>query len=809
MHAVIAAIIAGILYAFKRRIIMNVKLKKAVRNLRINPARTALVIFALFIGLWGIGSIIVSYIILTNDLNENFLKTKPFHVALTSKNFDRLSLAAFRDRAEVESAEFRDLSKERIEILPNRWVPLWIFGVENFNNLNLAEFYHEEGKKVADPGTMLIERDGQKISNLKLGSVARVRAGDAKLIEVPITGLTFDPVQAPTSQEHFIYSYVDKKTYMNITGKAANERLVFRLKNVNTKQDIQTMVKTIFHDFGVLGITVDRVIIPKLNEHPHQWQLNTLLFLEGSIGFLAFLMGAVLVWQLMGAILARQVRQIGVLKAIGASRVQVFEIYLTMVLLLGIAASVIGIPLAVISGYAFADFVSGQLNFNILTKKLPIHMYLYLIAAGILLPILASLPALLKGTKVTVHDAINDYGIQQNKDGNRVGAVARLPLSNSMVLALRNTMRRKKRLAITIITMALGVAIFSTGFNVQQPIIKLLAETRTALKYDVQLMLKDPLPIEQALSPFASIDNVSRIETRGGGKGVIQTNTIETTDEATVFALPWDTEMLALEVIQGRWLQATDEPEIVVNQKVLESFDNPVLGEYYTLNIKGMLLKVKLVGIVEEFALERIYIDKSVYDKSFGTGQLVKSLMFVAKDNDYDKILTLEGDIEKAIGPSILSVGNIESQTGRMQVLYDHLNVILVMLLSMALLVLVVGSLGMASAMSINVMERTREIGVLRAIGATPKMIYGLFVTEGMVISIAGIVLGLLLSWPLSTVAAGFFGDLILNYPLKFALSNLGIVITLVVTLTFGWLASRIPAVKAIRVSTREALSYE
>ena len=144
-----------------------------------------------------------------------------------------------------------------------------------------------------------------------------------------------------------------------------------------------------------------------------------------------------------------------------------------------------------------------------------------------------------------------------------------------------------------------------------------------------------------------------------------------------------------------------------------------------------------------------------------------------------------------------------------MQVLYDHLNVILAMLLSMALLVLVVGSLGMASAMSINVMERTREIGVLRAIGATPKMIYRLLVTEGMVISVVSIVLGLLLAWPLSIVAADFFGDLILNSPLNFAFSNLGLGITFVVTLTFGWLASRIPAVKAIRVSTREALSYE
>ena len=66
---------------------MNPRLKKAINDLRLNPSRTLLVIFALTIGLWGVGSILVSYFILTNDLNENFSRTAPFHVALTSKDF--------------------------------------------------------------------------------------------------------------------------------------------------------------------------------------------------------------------------------------------------------------------------------------------------------------------------------------------------------------------------------------------------------------------------------------------------------------------------------------------------------------------------------------------------------------------------------------------------------------------------------------------------------------------------------------------------------------------------------------------------
>jgi ABC-type lipoprotein release transport system permease subunit len=80
-----------------------------------------------------------------------------------------------------------------------------------------------------------------------------------------------------------------------------------------------------------------------------------------------------------------------------------------------------------------------------------------------------------------------------------------------------------------------------------------------------------------------------------------------------------------------------------------------------------------------------------------------------------------------------------------------------------------------------------------------------------MMVSIVSILLGLLFAWPLSVVASVFFGNLMLGNggALRFAFSNTGFVITLVTTLAFGWLASRIPARKAVNVPTREALSYE
>ena len=184
--------------------------------------------------------------------------------------------------------------------------------------------------------------------------------------------------------------------------------------------------------------------------------------------------------------------------------------------------------------------------------------------------------------------------------------------------------------------------------------------------------------------------------------------------------------------------------------------------------------------------------------------------MFVSKDKRYDKVMELKSEIEAAIAPSDLNILYVMSQAERVKVIYDHLNIILTIIVVLSLLVLIVSALGMASATGISILERTREIGVLRAIGATPKMIFQLFAAEGMITSIASILLGMLLAWPLSMAASVFFGKLMLGdgAALRYVFSGEGFVITLATTLVFGWLASRVPARRAIQITTRDALAY-
>lgn len=787
---------------------MNMTFKKALSDLRSSPGQTLLAVLALAIGLWGVGGILVSYTILTNDLNENFTRTRPAHAVLASKDFGRLDLAALRTRPEIESAEFRDLSMQRIEVHPNDWIPLWLFGVEDFDKPALALIYSEKGTKVPAPGTMLIERDGRLVSNLDIGSRARVRAGQ-RVHEVPVTGISFDPAQAPATQDHFIYAYVDKQTYAAITGEPRDQRLILRFGDVRTRKDVQAAVDRLLGNFQSLGIQVTTANIPKFNEHPHQWQLNTLLFLQGGIGLLAFLMGAVLVSQLMASILAKQVRQIGIVKAIGASRRQVLTIYLSMVLVLGVSAGVIAIPLAVSSGYAFSYFVAGKLNFEILTLHLPVLLYLALIAVSLLLPIMLSLPAIMKGINVSVHNALSDCGIALDVTST-TEKVSALWMPRGLLLAIRNSFRQKRRLTITVVTMAIGVAIFNTGFNVQASLVTMLEDLNNSMKHDVQVVLGDQIPRERAVSVFSAIGNVDRIETWNGGRGELQSQVVATSGGVGIVALPYDTDLFRPRVIAGRWLQRSQPPEVVMNRQALDLYGNPAIGSRLSLEIGGHSLAVKLVGVVEELEKSKIYIDQAQYDAFANPDHYINSLMFVSKDKRYSKVMELKRDIEAAIAPSDLNVLYVMSQAERVKVVYDHLNIILTIVVVLSLLVLIVSAMGMASATGITILERTREIGVLRAIGATPKMIFQLFAAESMITSTASILLGTLLAWPLSMGASVFFGNLMLGdgAALRYVFSGEGFVITLATTLVFGWLASLIPARRAIQISTREALTY-
>ncbi|MFV8752313.1 ABC transporter permease [Nannocystaceae bacterium ST9] len=764
---------------------MNYQVLKAWTDVKAGGGRSLLVLFALILGVWGLGSVAVAYGVLSRDLRSNFEGTMPPHAVVTLAEPGGLDLDALRRRPDIESAELRDLAMLRIEVHPGEWIPLWLFGVQDFQAVELARIVGQDGAAEPRSGAMLIERNGRLVSNLDSGSIARVRSGSRRL-EIPIDGIVFDPAQAPATQDHFIYAYTDARSFAAMTGEASGRRLLLRFRDVASKPEVEHALAQLRATWPSDGPAIASVVVPAFLEHPHQWQLDMLIAIIGSIGLLAFLLGSVLVSQIVGALVASQVRQIGIMKALGATRARVVGLFALYLLVFAVASGLVGIPLALLTGYRFSAFCAGILNFEILTTRAPAEVLALLVVTALMLPFSFAAPSLMRAGGISVREALGE--------------------SKPRVRA-----RLSRRVATTIATTALGVAIFSTGFNVRQSLFEFVTTTRDSMRHDVQVVLDEPMDEAAFRAVFADVAGIEAVEAWTGGKGELQSRVASTDEAVGIVALPLDSRMLAASMSEGRWLGSLVEPEIVANQAALERLGMPRVGDPLTIRVGGQPRHATLVGVIEEFDRPKIYVVNHIYAAWANPEQLVNTLLFAAEDDDFAGVMALKRAIEQAVDSSELDVLYVMSQAERAKIIVDHLNIILVTLLVLAFLVLSVSALGMASAMSISVMERTREIGVMRAIGATPARVVRIFVGEGMAASMAGLVLGLALSWPLSRVAAKLFGTLMLGEGgvLRFAFSPVGFAITLVTSIGFAYLASRLPASVAGRLSVREALAYE
>ena len=135
--------------------------------------------------------------------------------------------------------------------------------------------------------------------------------------------------------------------------------------------------------------------------------------------------------------------------------------------------------------------------------------------------------------------------------------------------------------------------------------------------------------------------------------------------------------------------------------------------------------------------------------------------------------------------------------------------VIIILLMIMTLILAVVGSLGLTGTMSLNVIERTREIGVMRAYGASSAAISRIVVVEGLLIGMMSWILAIGLSMPISVVLARVIGLSFMDYPMSATISPGGIFAWALLVIFISILASLFPALRAVRLTVTQVLAYE
>jgi putative ABC transport system permease protein len=532
----------------------------------------------------------------------------------------------------------------------------------------------------------------------------------------------------------------------------------------------------------------------------------------GVLGTLSLVLSGFLVVNTVNAVLAQQISQIGVMKAVGATARRVVRVYLVMVLIYGMMAVIVAVPLAAVAAQALAGALLSILNIEVGRLEFVPRAVVVQLAVGLVVPALAALWPVISGARITVRQAISTYGLGADF-GN--GLIDKLishirGLPRPLALSLRNTFRRKGRVALTQTTLIIAGAMFMGVMSTSSSLSYTLDRLFGAYNFDVWMILDNAQRFEHVEAVASSVPGVTGSEMMMVSSGRLDLGGNRKRDISFWGVLP-NSPTFKPTMTAGRWLQANDQNVMVLNQKLAQDEGLKVgdrvnvhfgEGNDSTWEIVGLLVDINNQG--RTTFVPRDTLARALHQPNQG------SMIWITTDrHDSAYQDTIEKRLRAALEANSIHTNFSITSARNIQLNMNQFNILTSLLLTMSVLAGMVGSLGLMGTMSINVLERSKEIGVMRAIGARSSAIIGIFVVEGVILGLLSTVFSIPLSYPGSQLFSDAFGNLLLKAPLNFRYSIVGLFVWMGVIVVLSALASLWPAWRAARISVRETLAYE
>jgi putative ABC transport system permease protein len=396
-------------------------------------------------------------------------------------------------------------------------------------------------------------------------------------------------------------------------------------------------------------------------------------------------------------------------------------------------------------------------------------------------------------------------------------------------LAIKNLRKRKLRSWLTIIGIVVSIAVIFT-------LISLSLGLREAINEQFKILGTDKLFINSKAvdlgvgnsgSAVMTTEDVKIIEKVSGvkdysyatiGSGAIKVG--KQTRYYSVFGLPLDKIQLyinsaSIKMDEGNYLQEGESGKIMLgyDYKYGNVFDNPVkTGDKVLINKK----EFKVEGITEAIGNpsddKNIYISSEDFKELFNSGERVDSIIVQVEDE------TLIKEISDNINKKLIKFRGVTEKTKDFYISTPEellasfdtiLNIITVFLVGIAAISLLVGGIGITNTMYTSVLERTKEIGTMKAVGAKNSDILKIFLIEsgliGLIGGIFGVVLGYGISKTVEIIAVNTLNTTLLKAVVPWYL----LVGCLSFAFLVGAISGTIPALSASKLKPVDALRYE
>lgn len=791
---------------------------KVIRDLKSHPTRSLLVVLSIGVGVFAVAVVMGGRGVLIREFDVDYAASVPPSAQFTTADFDESLPDRVADRDDVRAAEGRRRVSMRYSTDAGAqggttagWSTMRLWALPDFDRGGVLKIVREE--TVSWPpkrGEIILEKSALQVAGFSVGETLTVETARGKRVELRIAGFAHDinaiPAQFLGSETAFIsmetLDLLDEPRTLNSLSLVLDPSLS-RASASRIATDIRDT------ELAAAGVQVYSMEVPKPGSHFLGDIFKALALLLLAMGVMSLALSGFLVVTTMQALMAQQVRQVGIMKSIGARRLQIAGQYLVMVVLYGILGSLLGVAAGLWAGRELVEYAAAVMNFRVIDYAPPAWVLALDIAVGVLVPVLAAAIPIHRGTTMPVVRALNAANVVpkfgQGLIDKVLGLIRGLP--RPVAFSLRNTFLRKGRLALTLTTLVLASMVVMAVLSVRGSTVQTAEDMGSWWNYDAQVFMARPQPRAELEREALKVPGVVAAE------GWIETGAsfqrFDGTQDTYALGIPSDTRIITPELIAGRWITPEDEHGVVVNTDVVKDLPDLGVGDSIVLTIRGDEREWQVVGIsTGQMMGPVIYIEREQLDRAIAAKGAVSRLLVQTAEHDGSTQARTATDLERRLDDAGLPISGSLTQDDQKTRLADQLGILVTFLAIMAGILATVGVIGLTGTMSINVLESTREIGVMRSIGASHGAIFAIYITEAVVIAGMAWTVGAVLSYPFSIWLTDALSTA-MSIPLSYVFSWTGVWAWLGAMMAIAVAASLLPAWRASQVSIRDAIAYE
>jgi len=799
----------------KKNSFLRPRWRKVFSDLWVDKTRTMLVVASITVGVFAIGMVVTAFSILGEDINISYESENPANIEIWTDPFSENLRRVVEIVPGVEEVESRFAIEVRTRKSGEFWQNVTLIGIDDFTDIRISQISITEGYPYPNKNEVLISRSFINNTGYQVGDVIEIDVPNGSIESLTVVGLVTDQANASPDPNSSANTFVTNETIRSFgLGKYDNRLLVTVEGSGGDEEIITKIAEEVENRVERHGMEVYKMDENLSTTHPMQDTLLAIIGVLGALGLLITILSSSLIINMLNSLLTQQLRQIGVMKLVGGRSKQILGMYVVLIFVYSLITIIIAIPLGAAAGNALARLIAYMTGAVLQGSRIvPMAVSIQVLIA-VLVPIVAGFFPINRGARVNVRRAINNYRPEAKSSKRKTflsnwKGMQRMP--RPMLLSFRNTFRKKGQLLLTIFALTIAGSVFMSVFNSRASMDNMLDEMLRNFVGDVTLNFNRPYKaknIERILS--SGIPGISAIEGWGGARAEIWGENDEIVTRLSISAPPQDTELFKPKLLTGRWLLPNERKALFISDTIYNFYPEIKPGDMLTIKIDGNYKEDwEIVGVfpfVNIIENPIAYANFDYVGKKVGTPYQATTFKINGNGSDSEE---LAWQIDRYLDDRGYDVASVETGASLRDSASNGINTLILFLLIMAILTAVVGSIGLTGTMSINVLERTREIGVMRTIGAVDKKIMFSVIVEALVIGLITWVLAIGFSFPISTALLQIIGETMAGSPVLMVFNPLGVFVWLGVVVILSIIASIMPARKAARLTIREVLAYE